>query len=79
MLDFQVFVKLKDLLLVVRDKECMCKVHSFSQGPLPPSVYLGDTDVIHMIKQTRPYSFVTAYCKQSKTGAVGRYGNETRD
>ena len=39
-----------------------------STGPLPPSVYLGDTDVIHVIKWTRPSPSIFAYCKRSETG-----------
>ena len=42
--------------------------HSFDRWPLPPSVYLGGTDIIHMINDTRPSPSVFAYCKQSKTG-----------
>ena len=43
----------------------MHKLHSFDWGHLP-SVYLVDTDIIHVIKWPSPS--VIAYCKQSKTG-----------
>ena len=35
----------------------------FRRGPLPSSVYLGDTDVIHVINDTRPSPSVFTYCK----------------
>ena len=44
-------------------------------GPLPPSVYLVDTDVIHVTKSPRPSPSIFAYCK-IKNWAVGRAANE---
>ena len=41
------------------------QARSFNRGPL---LYLVDTDIIYMIKWTRPSPSVFAYCKQSKTG-----------
>ena len=38
------------------------------EDPYPPLSTKVDTDVIHMIKWTRPFPSVFAYCKRSKTG-----------
>ena len=37
-------------------------------GDPSPSVYLVDTDFIHMIKRIRPYPSVFDYYRQLKTG-----------
>ena len=42
------------------------QARSFDGGPLPPSLVY--TDIIHMIKYTRPSPSIFAYCKRSKTG-----------
>ena len=44
------------------------QARSFDEGPLPPLSTQVDTDVIHVIKHTRPSLSVFAYCKRSKTG-----------
>ena len=44
--------------------------------PTPPLSTEVDSDVIHMIKWTRPYPSAFAYCKRSKNWMVGRPGNE---
>ena len=43
------------------------------RGPLPPSVYLGRSDVIHVINWTRP-SFIYAYCNNWMVGRPGKLG-----
>ena len=53
----------------LQDKAQAC---FFDQEPLPPSVYLGRQNVIHVIKWTRPSPSVFTYCKRSKTGRWGR-------
>ena len=58
--------KAKNVLLLVQNEECVHKKSSFDWGP-PLSTQV-DTDVIHMIKWTRPSPFVFAYCKWSNTG-----------
>ena len=53
------------------------QAHSFDGGPLHPSVYLVDTDVIHIIKWTRPFPLF--YILQAiKNWTVGRPENEAR-
>ena len=57
-------------------------MRSFDGGPLPPSVYLHvgiDTDVIHVIKWTRPSPSIFAYCKRSKTGRWEGLGTRLHD
>ena len=63
----------KSVLPLVRNKERLREMRPFDLGPLPPSVYLVDTDVIHVINDTRPSPSVFAYCK---SWTVGRSGNE---
>ena len=53
----------KNIPLLFQNEEHMCEVRSFDQGPLPPSVYLGRQNIIHVIKWTKPSPSVFAYCK----------------
>ena len=68
----------KNFPLLIQNEECVCKMHSLDGGPLPPSVYLGRQNIIHVIKWTRPSSSIFTYCKAIKTWTVGRPGNEAR-
>ena len=63
--------KVKNVALLVQDKEHVHKMCSFNQGSLPLSVYTG---VIHVIKWTRPSPSVFAYCKN---WTLGRPWNKT--
>ena len=63
----------KSVSLLVRNEERVCEMRPFDLGPLTPSVYLVDTDVIHVINDTRPFPSIFAYCK---SWTVGRSGNE---
>ena len=47
--------EVKNVPLLAQNEEHVHKMRSFNQGPLPPSVYLVDTDVIHVINGTRPF------------------------
>ena len=44
----------------------MYEIRSFDRRLLPPSVYLGSTDVIHVIKWTRPSSSVLCTASDQK-------------
>ena len=59
---------IKNALLLVHNEERVREMCSFDRGPLPPLSTEVDTDVIHMIKWTRPFPSAFVYCKQSKTG-----------
>ena len=50
---------MKNLLLLVQYKECVCETCSFSW----PLSTLVDIDVTHMINPPSPSSFILAYCK----------------
>ena len=57
--------EVKSVLLLVQNEELVREMRPFDQWSLPPSV---DTDVIHVINDTRPSPSIFAYCKRSKTG-----------
>ena len=63
----------KKISLLVQNEERMHKMCSFDQRPLPPSV---DTDVIHMMKWTRPSSlfFHTASDQKLDSGKAWERG-----
>ena len=61
--------------LLLQNEEHVREMRPFDQGPLPPLSTYVDTDVIHMINDTRPSPSDFAYCKN---WTVGRPGNEAR-
>ena len=68
----------KNVLLQVRNDERMRKIHLFSGGPFPPSVYQGRHQRHSRDKIYQAFPLRFAYCKQSKKKkwTVGRPGNE---
>ena len=65
----------KNVPLLVQNEERVHEMHSFDGGsPPPPLSTQADTDIIHVIKWTRPLPSVFAYCQQSKTGRCWERG-----
>ena len=65
----------ENLPLIVWDKECMQEMCSLVRGLSSPSSRLStidiDIDVIQVIKWTRPFHSVSAYCKTGQWEGLG--------
>ena len=67
-LKFWTFTKWKAYRSWLKTKNASGKCVLSISDPSPPLSTKVDTDVIHMINDTRPSPSIFAYCKQSKTG-----------
>ena len=50
----------------------------FNRGLRPPSIILGRHNILHVIKWTKPSSFVFCILQMIKNWTVGRPGNEAK-
>ena len=73
----------ENLPLIVWDKECMQEMCSLVWGLSSPPSHLStiDIDVIQVIKWTRPFHSVSAYCKTGQWEGLGTrlYQNMSMD